>query len=63
MTNRRPDFRSLVHWDANLTVDDEGSTSVEFFNGDVIGEHVLVIEAIANDGRIGYEEKTYRVIP
>jgi len=63
LTNRRPDFRSLVHWDANLTVDDEGSTSVEFFNGDVIGEHVLVIEAIANDGRIGYEEKTYRVIP
>ncbi|GEO21384.1 hypothetical protein [Cyclobacterium qasimii] len=55
--NQKPDLRTLIHWDSNLNVNDEGVASVDFFNGDVTGEHVLIIEAISRDGRFGYQEK------
>lgn len=63
LANRRPDLRSLIHWDANLIVNDEGTLSFDYFNGDVIGEHIMVIEAISKDGHIGYHEKKYSVVP
>jgi len=51
----------LLSWVYEIFCDDK--VSVNFFNGGVIGEQVLLIEAISKDGRIGYQEKSYPVIP
>lgn len=59
---QKPDLRSLVHWAPTVSVDHEGNASVDFYNGDLPGNYVIVVEAISQDGRIGYREKMYRVM-
>ncbi|WP_339716209.1 hypothetical protein [Cyclobacterium amurskyense] len=61
--SQKPDLRSLIHWDSNLKIGAEGAVSVDFYNGDVLGDHMLIIEAISEDGRFGYQKKKYQVIP
>lgn len=56
-----PDLRSLVYWNASLQTDTDGKAMVEFYNPDDVGDMLVVIEAISEDGKIGYHETTYSV--
>lgn len=58
---REPDLRPLLYWNANLQTDADGKAMVEFYNSDDIGDMLVVIEAITEDGKIGYHETTYTV--
>ena len=58
---QNPDLRSLLHWAPSLQTLPNENTSVQFFNGDVPGDYVVIVEAISEDGRIGYQEKVYQV--
>ncbi|MDN5202407.1 hypothetical protein QQ008_13555 [Fulvivirgaceae bacterium BMA10] len=57
----KPDFRALVHWEPNLKTDSTGSASIDFYNADVTGEMQVIVEAISDDGKIGYQELIYDV--
>jgi hypothetical protein len=56
-----PDLRSTVFWNPNVTLDKNGTGKVEFYTDDNIGEMLVIIESIAEDGKIGYYETSYKV--
>jgi hypothetical protein len=57
----KPDLRALIHWEPKVTVDSLGIASRSFYNGDITGEVKVVVEAISENGEIGYKEIMYNV--
>jgi len=57
-----PDLRSLVHWQPNIETDSTGQASMCFYNADLTGEMLIVVEAISDAGEIGYSEIVFPVI-
>tara|TARA_R110002049_G_scaffold120609_3_gene275139 strand:+ start:2055 stop:4736 length:2682 start_codon:yes stop_codon:yes gene_type:complete len=59
--SNEPDLRSLVYWNPDVNVVGTKKAAVEFYNGDDLGEMLVIVEAISEDGQIGYKEFTYEV--
>ncbi len=57
----KPDLRALIHWAPKIIVDSLGKVSTTFYNADNIGEMLVVVEAISENGEIGYQEMFYKV--
>ncbi|GGF48555.1 hypothetical protein [Echinicola rosea] len=57
----KPDLRTLIHWDPALTTDGKGKTLINYYNADIPGEMLIIIEAITEDGKTGYQKFTYQV--
>ena len=57
----KPDLRALIHWEPKLAVDSLGKASATFYNADLTGEMEVVVEAISEDGKIGYKDLIYNV--
>ncbi|QDH80465.1 hypothetical protein FKX85_16020 [Echinicola soli] len=57
----KPDLRTLIHWDPTLKTNVEGKAQIHFYNADSPGEMLIIIEAITEDGKTGYQEFTYQV--
>lgn len=57
----KPDLRALIDWEPKLTADSLGKASTTFYNADVVGNIQVVVEAITEDGKIGYQELIYNV--
>ncbi|TAL66617.1 MAG: Plug domain-containing protein [Bacteroidetes bacterium] len=57
----KPDLRALIHWEPKLMVDSLGKASTIFYNADIIGEMQVVVEAISDEGEIGYKEMFYDI--
>lgn len=55
------DLRSTVFWNPNVKTDKNGNGKVEFYTDDNIGDMLVIIESIADNGKLGYYETTYRV--
>src|SRR5690606_39090758 len=43
---QKPDLRALIHWQPILETNDSGKTETSFYNADVTGEMMIVVEAI-----------------
>ncbi|WP_396602692.1 hypothetical protein [Algibacter sp. R77976] len=56
-----PDLRPVLHWEPSLFTDKKGDIQLEFYNDDIIGEKLIIIEAITPDGKLGYFETSYTV--
>ncbi|MBC3758423.1 hypothetical protein H7U19_08415 [Hyunsoonleella sp. SJ7] len=56
-----PDLRPVLHWEPSLFTDKKGNIELEFYNDDIIGDKLVIIEAITPDGKIGYFETSYTV--
>ncbi len=59
---KKPDKRTLVHWQPAIRTDGDGKAEVSFYNADNTGTQSVVVEAIAADGRIGYKEVRIEVV-
>lgn len=57
-----PDLRSLVHWDPIIQSDSLGKATLSFYNGDITGDMILVVEGISELGEIGYQKLVYNVV-
>ena len=57
----KPDLRSLIHWVPSIAADISGTTSVSFYNSDIAGQYIIIVEGISQDGRLGYAEMEYKV--
>jgi len=57
----KPDLRALIHWDPSIKTDNNGKASVDYYNSDLRGEVLIIVEAISDNGKIGYQEYTYRI--
>ena len=55
------DLRALIHWDPILTTDSLGKVAASYYNADNVGGMVVVVEAISENGQIGYQELEYEV--
>jgi hypothetical protein len=58
---QKPDLRSIIHWDPSINIDSKEQVSTSFYNADISGKVRIVVEAISNDGAIGYEFIDYAV--
>jgi hypothetical protein len=57
----KPDLRALVHWQPQLITDSLGKAKAKFYNADNLGKMQVVVEAISENGKIGYREIFYDV--
>lgn len=57
----KPDLRALIHWEPHITIDSTGKGSTRFYNADNLGEMMIIVEAISENGEIGYEELLFTV--
>ncbi|MGQ8338977.1 hypothetical protein ACUNWD_20630 [Sunxiuqinia sp. A32] len=57
----KPDLRALIDWHPILKTDSLGKASTSFYNADNTGEMIIVVEAISENGEIGYQELEYNV--
>jgi len=58
---QHPDIRTLINWQPVLKTDDLGKTSTSFYNTDNKGKMMIVVEAISDEGEIGYQELDYEI--
>ncbi|WP_157804973.1 MG2 domain-containing protein [Confluentibacter lentus] len=56
-----PDLRSLIHWEPILKTDNSGKIEISFYNGDITGDMMVIMEVISDNGSIGYQEYSYKV--
>lgn len=55
--SRIPDFRPLLYWNPNLRTDNNGKVNIEFYSSDDIGNYIIDIQGITDDGElISYQE-------
>ncbi|WP_027075400.1 TonB-dependent receptor plug domain-containing protein [Maribacter antarcticus] len=47
----KPDYRTTLYWKPELTFNNEGKSTIDFFTGDTTGEFLVKVEGITNDGR------------
>lgn len=45
-----PHFRSTIHWNPSVQVNDSGNIEYEFFLSDDVGEMLFYLEGITEDG-------------
>lgn len=58
---QHPDIRTLIHWHPILKTDDLGKTSTSFYNTDNKGKMMIIVEAVSDEGEIGYQELNYEI--
>ena len=57
----KPDLRALIHWQPQIVTDSLGKAQTSFYNADNLGKVQIVVEAISENGEIGYQELFYEV--
>jgi hypothetical protein len=57
----KPDLRTLVHWEPKVKTDSAGRASLSFYNADNPGTMQIIIEAISENGAIGYWQVFYDI--
>ena len=53
--NTKPDLRTTIYWEPNLTTDEDGKANFRFYTADVPTTYTVVIEGITEDGKIVYK--------
>ena len=51
VTDKQPDLKTLLYWNPEVTTKN-GTTELRFFSSDQPGKYNIIVEGIANDGRI-----------
>jgi len=50
--NPKPDLRTTIHWQPNITTDEEGKATFSFYTADAPSTYTVVIEGVTEDGKI-----------
>jgi hypothetical protein len=61
INDRLPDQRYLLHWEPDITTDENGKQEVEFYTSDVPGRYIVVVEGLNNNGFSGSKSYTFTV--
>ncbi len=58
-----PDLRKLIHWVPNIITDTKGNAEINFFNGDIVGQVLVICEGISiAKGAVGQSNMSYEII-
>jgi len=60
--NTKPDLRTTIHWQPNITTDENGTATFRFYTADTPATYTVVIEGITEDGKIVYKRDKIVVI-
>lgn len=61
LANTRPDLRSTIYWQPEVTTDAKGQASFSYYNADGTGNYKVIIEGIDESGHIGHAVYRYAV--
>jgi hypothetical protein len=50
--NERPDLRTTLFWNPNVTTGENGEVDIHFYTSDYVGNYVVIIEGVTDDGGI-----------
>ena len=50
--NPRADLRTTIYWNPNVTTNENGIARLHFYTSDHVGNYVVVIEGVTDEGRI-----------
>ena len=50
--NTKPDLRTTIHWQPNLTTDETGTATFSFYTADAPSTYTVAIEGVTEDGKI-----------
>jgi hypothetical protein len=53
----KPDLRTTIHWEPNLTTNEEGTATFSFYTADTPSTYTVLIEGITEDGKIVYKRE------
>ncbi len=59
--SRIPDFRNLLYWNPNVTVDATGSTQLQFFTSDQTGKYRVVVQGMSKNGSFGSNSFSFEI--
>lgn len=59
--NGLPDFRNVLLWNPELNTDLKGNQKVSFFNSDIAGKYVVVIQGMSQTGVPGFSKIFFEV--
>jgi hypothetical protein len=61
-TSRRPDLRSLLYWNPQLTTKKGELTSFSFFTSDLLGDYIMVLKGVDQNGKLVNQTYPFSVI-
>ncbi|MBD0279476.1 MAG: hypothetical protein ICV81_16165, partial [Flavisolibacter sp.] len=50
---RTPDYRNLLHWASDITIQTKGKKELSFYTSDLPGQYVVVVQGITSEGSSG----------
>jgi hypothetical protein len=59
--DKLPDFRNLLGWFPEITTNDQGQFSLEFYTSDLTGDYSVVVEGLSRNGFSGKGFFTFTV--
>jgi hypothetical protein len=60
-TNKTPDYRSTIFWDANVVTDENGKAKISFYTADKPSTYTIKIEGTDLMGRFGFQKSIIKV--
>jgi hypothetical protein len=60
-TNKTPDYRSTIFWDANVITDENGKAKISFYSADKPSTYTVKVEGTDLMGRFGYKTSSLMV--
>ena len=51
--SRIPDFRNTLYWNPDVSTDENGKATLEFYTSDETDDYILLVEGFTTDGRRG----------
>ncbi|RNC87879.1 MAG: hypothetical protein ED556_01420 [Winogradskyella sp.] len=58
---KEPDFRSTIFWKPNVETTSSKPIKLSYSHSDNVGDFVIIIESITDNGQIGYKTLEYKV--
>ncbi|MEH6656611.1 hypothetical protein [Leeuwenhoekiella marinoflava] len=55
------DNRKTLYWNPTVTLKGNEPINLSFYNGDIPGTKTIIIEALSQDGKLGYKQLDYNV--
>lgn len=59
--SRRPDFRTLLHWNPRVLTNAQGKATLSFYTSDQEGTYLIVAQGLTSSGQSGFVQQRIRV--
>jgi hypothetical protein len=61
LKSRLPDFRNVLTWMPDITIDSSGRQKISFYSSDIAGKYLIIVNGIGTDASIGFTRQYFEV--